>query len=97
MYCDGPDVCCSSDNGKAICSDEVSVKVRGPHYCLTPALRGPIPVGFGNTPYMEVLDVSNNFLTGNIPPEIGLLSRVELLDFTNNTLTGSIPSALGAL
>eukprot|EP00957_Ditylum_brightwellii_P001735 133878-Ditylum_brightwellii.AAC.1 len=66
------------------------------HNHLT-GLRGPIPAGFTNTPYLQVLDLSNNFLTGNIPPEIGGLFRLEMLDLTNNTLTGSIPSVLGAL
>eukprot|EP00957_Ditylum_brightwellii_P106225 8103743-Ditylum_brightwellii.AAC.1 len=93
----GGDVCCNSDNGKTVCSDEGGVEVEDSSFCLTPALRGNIPAGFGNTPYMEILEMSNNFLTGNIPPEIGALSRVKILDLTNNTLTGSIPSALGAL
>mmetsp|Transcript_7252 Transcript_7252/g.10922 ORF Transcript_7252/g.10922 Transcript_7252/m.10922 type:complete len:1551 (-) Transcript_7252:120-4772(-) len=93
----GGDVCCNSDNGKTICSDEAGVETEKNDFCLTPALRGTIPVGFGNTPYLEVLDVSNNLLTGNIPPEIGLLSRIEVLNLANNTFTGSIPSVLGAL
>jgi len=94
----GGDVCCHREDGKKVCSDEAGVKVHeDSRFCLTPILRGPIPAGFGNTPYMEVLDVSNNLLTGNIPPEIGLLSRIEVLNLANNTFTGSIPSVLGAL
>jgi len=95
----GGDVCCNGDNGKQICADEAGVDIvfYGTQFCLTTGLSGPIPVGFGNTPFLEVLELSNNLLTGNIPPEMALLSRVAVLDLTNNTLTGSIPSAIGVL
>eukprot|EP00957_Ditylum_brightwellii_P102900 7842670-Ditylum_brightwellii.AAC.1 len=64
---------------------------------LSPALCGPIPAEFGNTSYMEVLNVSNNLLAGKITPKIGSLSCIKVLDLSNNILTGSIPSVLGAL
>jgi len=93
----GGDICCYGKNGEKICSAEIGVEINNNNICITAGLRGPIPAGFTNTPYLQVLDLSNNFLTGNIPPEIGGLFRLEMLDLTNNTLTGSIPSVLGAL
>jgi len=93
----GGDLCCNRNDGTQVCADESKVEIEDPDICLTPEIYGTIPVGFSNTPYLRVLELSNNALTGNIPPEIGALSRLEVLDLTNNTLTGSIPSALGAL
>jgi len=93
----GGSICCYGDNDEKICSTETGIEIENNNFCLTPGLRGTIPAGFANTPYLQVLDLSNNFLTGDIPPEIGGLLRLRMLDLTNNTLTGSIPSVLGAL
>eukprot|EP00957_Ditylum_brightwellii_P175024 13325535-Ditylum_brightwellii.AAC.1 len=94
----GGDVCCANENGQIVCSDEAGVELTTNNdFCLSPALRGNIPAGFTNTPYLQVLELSNNLLAGNIPPEISALSRLEVLDVTNNVFTGSIPPALGVL
>ncbi|KAL8143025.1 hypothetical protein V2J09_016057 [Rumex salicifolius] len=47
---------------------------------------------------LEVLDLSNNLLSGSIPPDIGQLERLWHLDLSNNNLlTRSIPLEIGQL
>mmetsp|Transcript_15332 Transcript_15332/g.22600 ORF Transcript_15332/g.22600 Transcript_15332/m.22600 type:complete len:1118 (-) Transcript_15332:82-3435(-) len=95
-YSDGDTVCCEGGNGQTICTDRVEIGSVD-ELCLCPGLGGEIPANFRNTPYLLLLDLSNNYLVGTIPPEIGELFRLEVLDLTNNTLTGTIPPILGKL
>lgn len=46
---------------------------------------------------MEVLDLSNNGLSGPIPPELGNLSGLAVLNLSNNGVSGPIPPELGNL
>ena len=46
---------------------------------------------------MEVLDLSENELTGPIPSDLGTLSNLWWLDLRDNALTGPIPSELSSL
>eukprot|EP00957_Ditylum_brightwellii_P194482 14812542-Ditylum_brightwellii.AAC.1 len=94
---DGGDLCCNVNNSERFCSDEAGIEMKDLNICLNPALRRTIPAEFGNTPYMENVEMSYNLLTGNIPPEIGVLLCFKILDLANNSLTGSISSALGSL
>ncbi|XP_028122715.1 receptor-like protein EIX2 [Camellia sinensis] len=46
---------------------------------------------------INIIDFSNNQLSGKIPPCLGQLDQLSVLDLTNNSLYGEIPSSLGSL
>jgi Leucine-rich repeat (LRR) protein len=58
-------------------------------------ISGALPAEIRLLQNLEVLDVSDNMMTG-LPAEIGQLSRLRSLDVSNNQLTG-IPHELGNL
>lgn len=49
-----------------------------------------------NLPYIETLDVSNNYFKGNIP-DLSNLTRLSRLGFSSNSFSGEIPSSIGSL
>lgn len=59
------------------------------------ALTGALPAEIRHLQNLEVLDVSNNKMTG-LPAEIGQLSKLRILNASDNQLTG-IPHELGNL
>ncbi|XP_065042861.1 receptor-like protein EIX2 [Musa acuminata AAA Group] len=46
---------------------------------------------------VNIIDVSNNNLTGEIPVEIGSLSTLQTLNLSRNNLVGQIPVTIGAM
>jgi Leucine-rich repeat (LRR) protein len=58
-------------------------------------LTGSIPAEIRMLSKLEVLDLSDNMMTG-LPAEVGQLSRLIILDLSNNQLTG-LPMELGNL
>lgn len=58
-------------------------------------LSGAIPAEIRFLVNLEVLDLSDNSMTG-LPAEVGQLSRLRVLDLSNNQLTG-LPYELGDL
>lgn len=54
-------------------------------------LNGPLPPKF-EFRYCEIMDLSNNELTGSIPDSLGFVQQDLMLD--NNRFTGSIPASL---
>ncbi|KAL1332940.1 hypothetical protein HN51_061704 [Arachis hypogaea] len=52
---------------------------------------------FWNLPYLETLDVSNNYFSGQIPESFSNLTRLSRLSLSRNSFTGEIPSSLGFL
>ncbi|TSC86529.1 MAG: leucine-rich repeat protein [Parcubacteria group bacterium Gr01-1014_8] len=58
-------------------------------------LEGALPAEIRHLQDLEVLDISNNKMTG-LPAELGQLSKLRVLDASNNQLTG-IPHELGNL
>ncbi|KAK4268204.1 hypothetical protein QN277_024890 [Acacia crassicarpa] len=59
------------------------------------SLQGSIPQSFGHLPYLSLLYLSDNNLTGPLPVFAGLVSLM-VLDLSNNRLNGNIhPSAFG--
>ena len=61
-------------------------------------LNGSIPEGiFADLPYLEVVNLADNVLSGAIPADVADLSSLMTLDLSRNGLTGSIPSELGGL
>lgn len=59
------------------------------HGCL---ILGEIPQELGNLAELELVSLTNNFLSGTIPSTIFNLSSLSTgMDFSNNSLTGSLP------
>ncbi|TKY55867.1 Leucine-rich repeat receptor protein kinase MSP1 [Spatholobus suberectus] len=50
-----------------------------------------------NLPYLETLDLSNNFFSGQIPESLSNLTRLARLGLSKNSFTGPIPSSIGSL
>ncbi|XP_027361835.1 receptor-like protein kinase 5 [Abrus precatorius] len=50
-----------------------------------------------NLPYLQTLDVSNNYFYGLIPESLSNLTRLRRLSFSSNSFSGEIPSSLGLL
>ena len=48
-----------------------------------------------NLPYLEILDLSNNFFSGSIPNSISNLTRLRRLGLSSNTLSGEIKTSIG--
>ncbi|TYI58318.1 hypothetical protein E1A91_D11G348200v1 [Gossypium mustelinum] len=61
------------------------------------SLEGPIPDYFGNTSFLEVLDLSWNRLNSSIPISLYSLNRLQFLTLSSNQLQGTISSAIGNL
>jgi Secretion system C-terminal sorting domain/Leucine rich repeat len=74
-------------------------------------LSGTLPLSFGTTittlanakqtaqtqaaETLEIIDASNNQLSGGIPPEWGAMSALKTLNLAGNRLTGTLPTELG--
>ncbi|KAK6922646.1 Leucine-rich repeat [Dillenia turbinata] len=50
-----------------------------------------------NLPYLETLDVSNNFLSNSVPDSLSNLTRLRRLSLSGNSFSGQIPSSIGSL
>lgn len=50
-----------------------------------------------NLPYLETLDVSNNYFSGHIPDSFSNLTRLRRLGLSSNSFSGEIPSSIGSL
>jgi Leucine-rich repeat (LRR) protein len=58
-------------------------------------LTGAIPAEIHDLANLEILDLSDNQMTG-IPAEVGQLRKLKILDYSNNQITG-LPLELGNL
>ncbi|KAK1422154.1 hypothetical protein QVD17_25075 [Tagetes erecta] len=47
-----------------------------------------------NLPYLQTLDLTNNYFTGSIPGSFSKLTRLQRLSLSTNSLNGSIPDSL---
>lgn len=50
-----------------------------------------------NLPYLQTLDLSNNFFSGKIPDSFSNLTRLSRLSLSSNSFSGEIPSSLATL
>lgn len=50
-----------------------------------------------NLPYLETLDLSNNFFSGSIPESLSNLTRLIRLGLSRNSFSGEIPASIGSL
>ncbi|GKV41525.1 hypothetical protein SLEP1_g49042 [Rubroshorea leprosula] len=50
-----------------------------------------------NLPFLQTLDLSNNFFSGPIPESFGNLTRLSRLGLSSNSLSGEIPASIGSL
>lgn len=50
-----------------------------------------------NLPYLQTLDLSNNFFTGPIPDSFSSLTRLQKLSLSRNSFTNSVPESIGSL
>ncbi|XP_042410097.1 receptor-like protein EIX2 [Zingiber officinale] len=57
-------------------------------------ISGALPDCWSNSPYLIIMDVSSNILSGGIPATLGLLNMLQSLHLSNNNLTGAIRSTL---
>ncbi|KAL8144792.1 hypothetical protein AgCh_003123 [Apium graveolens] len=58
--------------------------------------KGQIPESLGSLEALQLLGLSNNYLTGPIPLSLGNLIQLESLDLSQNKLLGVIPQQLAA-
>lgn len=50
-----------------------------------------------NLPYLQTLDLSNNYFSGSIPDSLSNLTRLSRLILSFNSLSGSVPESIGSL
>ncbi|XVE87383.1 hypothetical protein DITRI_Ditri18aG0112900 [Diplodiscus trichospermus] len=50
-----------------------------------------------NLPYLQTLDLSNNFFSGWIPGSLGNLTQLTRLGLSRNAFSGEIPASIGSL
>lgn len=60
---------------------------------------GPLlaTVATWNLPYLETLDLSNNFLNGSVPDSLSNLNRLRRLGLSSNSFSGEVPPSIGAM
>ncbi|OIV94823.1 hypothetical protein TanjilG_22020 [Lupinus angustifolius] len=58
---------------------------------------GSLSSTLNNLPYLQTLDVSNNYFSGNIPESLSNLTRLSRLGLSMNYFSGEIPSSIGTL
>nr|XP_043615151.1 probable LRR receptor-like serine/threonine-protein kinase At4g36180 [Erigeron canadensis] len=55
---------------------------------------GSLTKSLSNLPYLQTLDITNNYFTGSIPESLAKLTRLQRLVLSSNSLNGSIPDPL---
>lgn len=50
-----------------------------------------------NLPYLQTLDLSNNFFSGPIPDSLANLTQLRRLGLSRNSLSGLLPTSIGSL
>ncbi|GFZ20650.1 leucine-rich repeat (LRR) family protein [Actinidia rufa] len=57
-------------------------------------ISGIIPPCIANLPFLRILDLIGNNISGEIPTDIGRLSRLTVFNVADNRLTGTIPRSI---
>ncbi|KAK7252942.1 hypothetical protein RIF29_37257 [Crotalaria pallida] len=58
---------------------------------------GSLSSSLKNLPYLQTLDVSNNYFSGQIPESLSNLTRLSRLGLSMNSFSGEIPTSIGTL
>lgn len=58
---------------------------------------GSLSSVFWNLPYLETLDLSNNYFSGPLPDSFSNLSRLRSLSVSANSFSGEVPPSIGSL
>ncbi|KAL2455596.1 putative leucine-rich repeat receptor-like serine/threonine-protein kinase [Forsythia ovata] len=58
------------------------------------SLPGSVPREMVRLPYLQVIDLSRNYLNGTIPPEWGTMEQLVNISLLGNRITGPIPGEL---
>ncbi|XP_022134124.1 probable leucine-rich repeat receptor-like serine/threonine-protein kinase At3g14840 isoform X2 [Momordica charantia] len=78
---------CSSGNATIVCHVT--------HIILkSQRLQGVLPTQLYRLPYLEILDLTRNYLSGEIPPQWGSMKLVGI-SLLGNRVTGSVPKEIG--
>ncbi|KAL3345110.1 hypothetical protein AABB24_024185 [Solanum stoloniferum] len=57
-------------------------------------LSGVLPASLAKLPYLKIIDLNRNYLSGTIPPEWAS-TKLELMAISNNRLSGHVPEYIG--
>lgn len=57
-------------------------------------LAGVLPASLAKLPYLKIIDLNRNYLSGTIPPEWAS-TKLELMAISNNRLSGHVPKYIG--
>ncbi|KAB1203738.1 Leucine-rich repeat receptor-like serine/threonine-protein kinase BAM2 [Morella rubra] len=80
------------------CDGDVSGLHRVTEITLDPAgYSGSLSSITWSLPYLQTLDVSDNYLSGSIPDSASNLTRLRRLSLSRNSLSGQIPDSLASL
>ncbi|XP_022986224.1 DNA damage-repair/toleration protein DRT100-like [Cucurbita maxima] len=60
-------------------------------------ITGEIPRCITSLPFLRILDLIGNRLSGDLPADIGRLRRLTVLNVADNLISGSIPASLASL
>ncbi|XP_019052107.1 PREDICTED: probable LRR receptor-like serine/threonine-protein kinase At1g53420 [Nelumbo nucifera] len=63
-------------------------------YIKSEGLQGVLPPELAQLPYLQIIDLSRNYLSGTIPPEWGAM-KLTNISLMANRLTGPIPKEFG--
>ncbi|XP_052301402.1 probable LRR receptor-like serine/threonine-protein kinase At1g29720 [Populus trichocarpa] len=65
-------------------------------YLKTLSFSGELPPEMANLTYLEIIDLTRNYISGNIPEEWASMKHLTELSLTSNRLSGNIPGYLGS-
>ncbi|KAG5531600.1 hypothetical protein RHGRI_026271 [Rhododendron griersonianum] len=94
--------CDSLFTEKFTCGFRCDAVISGPSRVTELALdsagySGSLASSSWNLPYLQTLDLSNNYFSGSIPDSLSNLTRLSRLILSFNSLTGSVPESIGSL
>ncbi|KAJ0508020.1 putative transferase, protein kinase RLK-Pelle-DLSV family [Helianthus annuus] len=80
---------CNCDRSNSTTCNVIAVSLKGQ------SLQGILPLEFVNLRFLEIIDLTRNYLSGTIPPQWGSMEHLRNISLIGNRLNGSIPKELG--